>query len=114
MNQTSKSQNSSPFFFVKKKTADLRPVQDYRNLNKITKKNCYHYHLLVNIGQNQGCEMVYQDGCKKGYNNIQMKKEKNGRQHLRQRGLFEHWLCSLDSVIHQEHSKPLWIISSPT
>ena len=35
----SKSQIASPFFFVKNKTADLRPVQDYRNLNKITKKS---------------------------------------------------------------------------
>jgi len=35
----SKSWVASPFFFIKKKTADLRPVQDYRNLNKIIKKS---------------------------------------------------------------------------
>jgi len=35
----SKSPWASPFFFVKKKDGKLRPVQDYRQLNALTKKN---------------------------------------------------------------------------
>ena len=34
----SKSPYASPFFFIKKKDRKLRPVQDYRALNKWTKK----------------------------------------------------------------------------
>src|SRR5258707_13173575 len=35
----SKSQYASPFFFIKKKDGKLRPVQDYRDLNKHTIPN---------------------------------------------------------------------------
>ena len=41
----SKSPYMSPFFFIKKKDRKLRPVQDYRKVNKWTIKN--HYPLLV-------------------------------------------------------------------
>ena len=34
--QQSKSPYASPFFFIKKKNGDLRPVQDYRKLNTFT------------------------------------------------------------------------------
>ena len=37
----SKSPICASFFFVKKKTSDLRPVQDYRRLNTITIRNRY-------------------------------------------------------------------------
>jgi hypothetical protein len=30
---------ASPFFFVKKKSGDLQPTQDYRKLNDMTIKN---------------------------------------------------------------------------
>ena len=32
----SKSPYAFPFFFIKKKNSDLRPVQDYRKLNAVT------------------------------------------------------------------------------
>ncbi len=35
----SKSPYSSPFFFIKKKNGELRPVQDYRRLNSLMVKN---------------------------------------------------------------------------
>jgi hypothetical protein len=37
----SKSLMASPVFFVKKKTSDLRLIQDYQKLNSITVKNRY-------------------------------------------------------------------------
>src|SRR5882762_6553144 len=45
----SKSLIASPFFFVKKKTGDLRPVQDYRKLNDITVKNCHPLSLIQEL-----------------------------------------------------------------
>ena len=35
----SKSPYAFPFFFIKKKNGDLRPVQDYRKLNAFTIRN---------------------------------------------------------------------------
>ena len=35
----SKSPYAFPFFFIKKKNGDLRPVQDYRKLNAVTVRN---------------------------------------------------------------------------
>ena len=37
--QESKSPYAASFFFIKKKDGKLRPVQDYRPINKWTKKN---------------------------------------------------------------------------
>ena len=45
----SKSPMASPFFFVKKKDGTLRPVQDYRKLNKMTVKNCYPLPLIQEL-----------------------------------------------------------------
>ena len=35
----SKSPYAFPFFFIKKKNGDLRPVQDYQKLNAVTIRN---------------------------------------------------------------------------
>jgi hypothetical protein len=42
----SKSPAAAPIFFVKKKSGELRPVVDYRGLNKITVKNRYPLPLI--------------------------------------------------------------------
>jgi len=42
----SKSLCAAPFFFVKKKDRSLRPVQNYRRLNKVTIKNKYPLPLI--------------------------------------------------------------------
>jgi len=42
----SESEIASPFFFVKKKTADLRPVQDYRKVNEKTRNSRYPLPLI--------------------------------------------------------------------
>jgi hypothetical protein len=36
-------------FFVKKKTGNLRLIQDYQKLNSITVKNCYLLLLALDI-----------------------------------------------------------------
>jgi hypothetical protein len=40
---------ASPIFFVKKKTGDLRLIQDYQKLNSITVKNHYLLPLALDI-----------------------------------------------------------------
>ena len=47
--QPSKSPFASPFFFVKKKDGKLRPVQDYRKLNRMTVKNRYPLPLISEV-----------------------------------------------------------------
>jgi hypothetical protein len=44
--RVSQSQITSPFFFVKKKTADLRPVQNYIKVNDATIKDRYPLPLI--------------------------------------------------------------------
>jgi hypothetical protein len=44
-----KSPMTLPVFFVKKKTGDLRLIQNYKKLNSITVKNCYLLLLLLDI-----------------------------------------------------------------
>ena len=45
----SKSPMASPFFFIKKKDGSLRPVKDYRKLNKSMIKNCYPLLLIQEL-----------------------------------------------------------------
>ncbi len=45
----SKSPYSLPFFFIKKKNGDLRPIQDYRRLNSLTVKNRYPLPLISEL-----------------------------------------------------------------
>src|SRR5882757_10371162 len=45
----SQSRFASSFFFIKKKDGRLRPVQDYRNLNKLTIPNRYPLPLTSDL-----------------------------------------------------------------
>jgi hypothetical protein len=46
------------FFFIKKKDGKLRPVQDYRPINKWTKKNCNVSPLIPQtIDRLSGCTL---------------------------------------------------------
>ena len=47
--QYSKSLIVSPFFFIKKEDGSLRPIQDYRKLNKGTIKNKYPLLLIQEL-----------------------------------------------------------------
>jgi hypothetical protein len=62
------------FFFVKKKDGKLRPVQDYRPLNKWTKKNRNVSPLIPEvIDCMAGCTLFTKFDVRWGYNNIRIK-----------------------------------------
>ena len=62
------------FFFVKKKDGKLRPVQDYRPLNKWTIKNWNVSPLiLATIDRLSGCTLFTKFDVRWGYNNIRIK-----------------------------------------
>ena len=62
------------FFFVKKKDGKLRPVQDYRPLNKWTIKNQNVSPLIpATIDRLSGCTLFTKFDVRWGYNNIRIK-----------------------------------------
>ena len=62
------------FFFVKKKDRKLRPVQDYRPLNKWTIKNRNVSPLIpATIDRLSGCTLFTKFDVRWGYNNIRIK-----------------------------------------
>ncbi|OJT15194.1 Transposon Tf2-12 polyprotein [Trametes pubescens] len=70
----SKSPWGAPFFFVKKKDGKLRPVQDYRKLNDMTKKNKYPLPLMSELFDRlKGAKYFTKLDIRWGYNNIRMK-----------------------------------------
>ena len=72
--EPSKSPYASPFFFVKKKDGQLRPVQDYRALNSWTVKNQYPLPLIPVLIRDLGGAFVYSKlDVRWGYNNIRIK-----------------------------------------
>src|SRR5229473_2353354 len=87
----SKSEIASPFFFIKKKTANLRPVQDYRKVNKFTKKNHYPLPLISELlDKIKDAKWFTKFDIRKGYNNIQMKEGDEWKAAFKtNRGLFE-------------------------
>ena len=50
---------ASSFFFIKKKDGKLRPVQDYRNINKWTVRNQYPLSLITTLIRELGGAMIY-------------------------------------------------------
>jgi hypothetical protein len=79
------------FFFVKKKDGKLRPVQDYRPLNKWTKKNRNVSPLIPQtIDRLGGCTLFTKFDVRWGYNNIRIKKGDEWKAaFLTPEGLFE-------------------------
>ena len=73
-----KSSMASPFFFVAKKSGDLRPCQDYWQLNKGTIKNSYPLPLISKlVDQLKGARYFTKLDVWWGYNNVRIK---NGNQ----------------------------------
>src|SRR6266576_5391608 len=79
------------FFFVKKKDGKLRPVQDYRPINKWTKKN-RNVSLLIpqTIDRLSGCTLFTKFDVRWGYNNVRIQEGDEWKAaFLTPEGLFE-------------------------
>jgi Reverse transcriptase (RNA-dependent DNA polymerase) len=79
------------FFFIKKKDGKLRPVQDYRPINKWTKKN-RNVSLLIpqTIDRLSGCTLFTKFDVRWGYNNVRIKEGDEWKAaFLTPEGLFE-------------------------
>jgi len=78
-------------FFVKKKDGKLRPVQDYRPVNKWTKKNRNVSPLIPQVVDRlTGCTLFTKFDIRWGYNNIRIKEgDKWKAAFLTPEGLFE-------------------------
>jgi hypothetical protein len=72
--QPSKSQYSSPFFFVGKKDGKLRPVVDYRKLNSFTVPDRYPLLLIQElVDKVRNARIFSKVDVRAGYNNIRVK-----------------------------------------
>ena len=87
----SKSPYAANFFFVKKKDRKLRPVQDYRPLNKWTIRNRNVSPLIPEvIDRLAGCTLFTKFDVRWGYNNIRIRKGDEWKAaFLTPEGLFE-------------------------
>jgi Retroviral aspartyl protease len=67
---------SSPWFFIKKKDGTLRPVQDYREVNKWTVRDVYPIPRIEQILESlHGKELFTVFDVQMGYNNVLIKEE---------------------------------------
>jgi hypothetical protein len=89
--RVSKSPYCANFFYVRKKDKKLRPVQDYRPLNKWTKKNRNVSPLIPQvIDRLSGCTLFTKFDIRWGYNNIRIKEGDEWKAaFLTSEGLFE-------------------------
>ena len=70
----SKSPQTTPVFFVRKKDGKKRMVQDYRYLNEWTIKNNYSLPLILDIVENIGMKRVFTKmDLRWDYNNVWIK-----------------------------------------
>jgi len=70
----SKSQQTSPVFFIGKKDGGKCIVMDYRKLNRQTVKNNYPLPLIMELVDNMGSKHVFTKmDLRWGYNNVQVK-----------------------------------------
>jgi hypothetical protein len=87
----SKSPYCANFFYVRKKDKKLRPVQDYRPLNKWTKKNRNVSPLIPQVIDHLSrCTLFTKFDIRWGYNNIRIKEGDEWKAvFLTSEGLFE-------------------------
>ena len=92
----SKSPYAFPFFFIKKKNGDLRPVQDYRRLNAFTVRNTAPLPLIQELMDRltrvHGCRsaLFTKLDIRWGYNNIRIRDGDQWKAAFKMnRGLFE-------------------------
>jgi len=82
---------ATPFFFIKKKSGELRPVQDYRRLNTMTIKNSYPLPLISElIDKLKGARYFTKLDVRWGYNNVRIKEGDEWKAaFITSKGLFE-------------------------
>src|SRR5271154_1206394 len=82
---------ASPFFFVGKKDAGLRPCQDYCKLNEGTIKNAYPLPLISELTDKlRGARYFTKLDLRSGYNNVRIKDGDQWKAAFKTtRGLFE-------------------------
>ena len=87
----SKSQYSSPFFFVGKKDGKLRPVVDYRKLNSFTIPDRYPLPLIQElVDQVRDARLFTKMDVRAGYNNIRFREGDEPKAAFKtNKGLFE-------------------------
>jgi hypothetical protein len=87
----SKSPYAAPFFFIKKKSGELRPVQDYRKVNEWTIKNRYPLPLIPElINRVKGATLFSKFDVRWGYNNVRIKEGDEWKAaFITNQGLFE-------------------------
>ena len=87
----SKSPITSPFFFIKKKDGNLRPVQDYRRLNEITIKDRYPLPLISELMDRLSEARIFTKlDVRWGYNNIRIREgDEYKAAFVTNRGVFE-------------------------
>jgi hypothetical protein len=87
----SKSPYASGFFFIKKKDGKLRPVQDYRQLNKWTIPNKYPLPLISELIHDlAGKKLFSKFDVRWGYNNVRIKEGDEWKAAFKtSKGLFE-------------------------
>src|SRR5579863_4320633 len=87
----SKNPYTAFFFFIKKKDRKLRPVQDYRPVNKWTIQNCYPLPLIPQLVDRLcRCSLYTKFDIRWGYNNVQTKDGDQWKAaFLTNKGLFE-------------------------
>ena len=70
----SKSEQTSPVFFIEKKDEEKRMVMDYRKLNRQTIKNNYLLPLIIELVDNMESKQVFTKmDLRWGYNNVCIK-----------------------------------------
>src|SRR5882762_373071 len=70
----SKSPMAAPFFFIKKKSGELHPVQEYHHLNAMMIKNTYPLPLILElIDKLKGAKYFMKLNVRWGYNNVRIK-----------------------------------------
>ena len=88
----SKSPMASPFFFVDKKDIlDLRPCQDYRELNEGTVKDSYPFPLISDLMDKlKGAKYFTKLDLRSGYNNVRIREGDEWKAAFKtSKGLFE-------------------------
>ena len=94
----SKSQYSSPFFFVGKKDSKLRPVVDYRKLNSFTIPDRYPLPLIQElVDKVRNTRLFTKMDVRAGYSNIQFREGNEAKATFKQTwDYMSQLLCYLD------------------